>query len=132
MYLYLIDDDVLQHTLMKFYFQRNEVVEKHDFFFDATFALKQLSINADTFINLPDIILLDLNMPIMDGWQFLYQFKDIAPTLKKDIHIFIVSSSITESEMSKSRSFTFVKGFYSKPISPLDLKAILSTFSQHH
>ena len=126
MYLYLIDDEPVQHHITKFYFQQNEAITQNSFFFDATLALQWLINNSVQEEKLPDIILLDLNMPIMDGWGFLYKLSEITPALKKSIKVFIVSSSITESDISKSKSFPFVKGFYSKPISPLQLKEILS------
>jgi response regulator RpfG family c-di-GMP phosphodiesterase len=63
----------------------------------------------------PDIIFLDINMPIMDGWGFLkalekYKFKD-------ELNIYMVSSSIDPTEIKKSKKFKTVKHFISKPIS---------------
>lgn len=67
---------------------------------------------------LPDILFLDINMPILDGWEFLkaiekYKFKD-------ELNIYMVSSSIDSTEIKKSKKYKSVKNFISKPISSKD------------
>ena len=63
---------------------------------------------------LPNAIILDLNMPIMDGWDFLHIIKDIKPLNK--IPIYIVSSTISQSEHTRTETYIQVKGFIIKPI----------------
>lgn len=63
-------------------------------------AIKLALANKDT---LPEIIFLDLNMPIMDGWQFLEEF--ISLPLKKRVRINIVTSSIDPSDLQKWENF---------------------------
>ena len=72
---------------------------------------------------LPDIILLDLNMPIMDGWQFLDEFTQI-PT-ENEITIYIVSSSIDPEDIHKAKSYNRVSNYLVKPISIEDLRRAL-------
>jgi CheY-like chemotaxis protein len=66
---------------------------------------------------LPDFILLDINMPIMNGWEFLDEYKrlNIDPTGKSKIYI--ISSSVFSNDISKARSYPLVKNFVSKPLS---------------
>lgn len=73
----------------------------------------------------PDVILLDLNMPVMDGWQFLDEFIEVKPV--KKIKIYIVSSSIDFADHAKAATYKEVSGFYIKPITRKNLDAILST-----
>jgi CheY-like chemotaxis protein len=63
---------------------------------------------------LPDVILLDLNMPVMDGWQFLEEFVKIPS--EKPITIFIVSSSIDPQDVMKAKTYEGVNNYIIKPI----------------
>jgi CheY-like chemotaxis protein len=77
--------------------------------------------------NPPDLILLDINMPILDGWQFLDEFKLIKKLLNKEIIIYIVSSSDNHVDITKAKDYKEeVKNYYLKPMSPEDIKAIFS------
>ncbi|GAB4023414.1 response regulator [Spirosoma migulaei] len=73
---------------------------------------------------LPDVILLDLNMPVMDGWQFLDAFVDSNPA--KKITIYIVSSSIDLADHAKAASYKDVSRFYIKPITKENLEEMLT------
>src|SRR5471030_1088456 len=71
---------------------------------------------------LPDYILLDINMPIMNGWEFLDEYKrlNIDPSGKSKI--FIISSSVFSNDINKARSYPLVKSFISKPLSVEKIK----------
>ena len=71
---------------------------------------------------IPEVILLDINMPVMDGWQFLDEFSKIERA--KDVTIFIVSSSIDPSDLEKARSYNIVNDYVLKPISIEKVKTI--------
>lgn len=73
---------------------------------------------------LPDVILLDLNMPIMDGWQFLDEF--IKVPCEKKITIYIATSSIDPADVNKAREYDSVSNYLIKPISIDSFKDILS------
>lgn len=73
---------------------------------------------------LPDIILLDINMPQMDGWQFLEALEKSFPRLYEDTDIYIVSSSIAESDRVKAEEFEGLKGFITKPLTVQALKSL--------
>lgn len=75
--------------------------------------------------SIPDVILLDLNMPIMDGWQFLDEFTKI-PCQKKII-IYIVTSSINPEDMEKAKRYDRISNYLVKPISVENLKGILES-----
>lgn len=72
---------------------------------------------------MPEIILLDLNMPILDGWGFLDEIINIE--LPKTVTIFIVSSSIDPIDLQKAKEYSQVSNFIVKPVTVENLKKIL-------
>jgi CheY-like chemotaxis protein len=70
---------------------------------------------------LPDIIFLDIRMPVMDGWEFLEEYKLIEKTLVKKISLFLVSSSISPNEIEQAKSNSLVKDFLMKPLEKVKL-----------
>jgi CheY-like chemotaxis protein len=75
---------------------------------------------------LPSIILLDINMPIMDGWEFLEDFVKIPNSNTEEVTIFIISSSIDPRDFLRAKSFSVVNNYIVKPIFKKDLVKLLS------
>lgn len=73
--------------------------------------------------NLPDLVLIDINMPILNGWEFIEAFE--ALDLKADNDMYMLSSSVYENDIEKAKSYKSVKGFISKPLSIDRLKELL-------
>ncbi|MBA3986853.1 MAG: response regulator, partial [Flavobacteriales bacterium] len=80
----------------------------------------------NTVENLPDIIFLDINMPEMDGWEFMDEFIQIQKSLSKKITIYIVSSSIAFQDTEKANRYKEISGYIIKPFQADCLKKILS------
>lgn len=74
-------------------------------------------------LSFPDIIFLDLNMPMLDGWQFLDELE--AYDFRNKLNIYIVSSTIDERDINKAKVYSTVNRFISKPIEKEDLLKIL-------
>ena len=81
------------------------------------FAIDQLvDIQRNDISKLPDYILLDINMPIMNGWEFLDEYKRLNIDPLGKTKIFIISSSVFSNDINKARSYPLVKDFISKPL----------------
>lgn len=78
--------------------------------------LKQIS-NQESAIVLPQLIFLDLNMPVMGGWEFLDYFNDEKFSEFNSIKVVILSSTIDPEDLEKSKQYPMVFDFLSKPIS---------------
>lgn len=120
--IWVIDDDPIYQIII------NKLIKKSDFFSTANsfkngkeaIDFLQNTIKKDR-LSPPDIVLLDINMPIMDGWEFLEALEILKPEIGKKIIIYIVSSSIAVEDKNKAKKYTNVLGYISKPISIDDL-----------
>lgn len=74
--------------------------------------------------DLPDIIVLDLNMPIMNGWAFLDEFTDICVREGIEIPVCILSSTINQADFDRANTYQMVKSFFSKPITSDQIEAM--------
>jgi CheY-like chemotaxis protein len=114
--VYLIDDDdiyvfLTKKTILKV---REDVdVEVFSDGLQAITHLKEIQHQPDL---LPDVIFLDLNMPVMDGWAFLNEYQHLVPAFTKQNELYIVSSSISPHEIERSKTFPVVSEFIIKPL----------------
>ncbi|WP_318345786.1 response regulator [Flagellimonas baculiformis] len=69
-------------------------------------------------------ILLDINMPRLNGWEFIEALTRIETIKMENISIYIVSSSTDESDIQRAKGLTEVKGYHKKPLSIEDIKSL--------
>jgi len=119
---YIVDDDKLTSKLACLLISRANFGEEIVSFLNPQLALDTLMQNTKDHSNLPDVILLDLNMPVLDGWQFLDEF--ILLPIQKKIAIFIVTSSIDPTDIEMFKKYSVVKDYIMKPLTTEKLKAI--------
>jgi len=123
--VFIIDDDPIHQRIAQIMISKNQIYEEFVSYTEADKALDFLKANSDDHNKLPDVILLDLNMPVLDGWDFLEAFENIKQDLKKTIRVFIVTSSVDEKDITRSKMFTSVQGFISKPLTPDIIRSTL-------
>ncbi|SFU74281.1 Response regulator receiver domain-containing protein [Pustulibacterium marinum] len=73
---------------------------------------------------MPDVILLDINMPIMDGWEFLDHIIKV-PT-EKSLTIYVISSSINPVDIQRAKSYSQVSNYLIKPMTIATLQQMMS------
>ena len=78
--------------------------------------------------DLPAIVFLDLNMPIMNGWDFLEDFVKIPNQNRKKVVIYIISSSIDPRDLERIKNYKVVNNYILKPLSEDDLKKCAKKF----
>jgi len=83
----------------------------------------------ETLRNVTDaiVILLDINMPVLNGWEFLDSLQKINLSSFAKFQLYILTSSTDESDKLKAQSYQVIKKFYQKPLSKQDIEEILNT-----
>ena len=124
--IWVVDDDVIYQTIINKLIKKSGVFSAYSSFMNGKEALNTLKSTIGEIDLLPDIILLDINMPVMDGWEFMEEIKMIKSKISKKIIIYIVSSSIAIEDKNKSKTFADIIGYIPKPISVDDLLSIVA------
>lgn len=114
--LALVDDDDTFVFITKRIIEKTDYVKEIKVFTNGLEALNYLKENLNSEYQLPDVIFLDLSMPVMDGWQFLDEFNHLKNSRTDKIIIYICSSSISPHDMMKAKKFSYVSDFIIKPV----------------
>ena len=79
--------------------------------------------------NVPTILFLDLNMPEMSGWEWLGKFEQFPQTIKQNVIIYVLSSSINPTDFKRANDNAYVNGYIFKP---LNKEKVLGVLESHH
>lgn len=121
----LVDDNQIDNYI-------NEMIIKGTGFAENVFSYSGAMSSLDFFKNikaisklskelLPSYLFLDINMPILDGFQFLDEFAEFSPLLKQEIKIVILTTSANPTDIKKARNYNGVVKFLHKPLTEQDL-----------
>jgi len=121
----VIDDDEIYIYLIKKSLAALDVEHSINAYANGLEALKGFKALIDQQQPIPEIIFLDINMPIMDGWEFLKGFKEIQALLPNQIPIYIISSSIAAEDKEKAKKFPEIVDYLSKPVELETLESII-------
>ena len=109
------DDDIYQFTTQRSLSKNPDVSEIMPFSYSVE-ALSFLKESKDDSNKLPDIILLDINMPEMDGWDFLNELRVFREEISKSFDIYLITSSINPSDINRAKQFSEIKSYIVKPV----------------
>ncbi len=124
--VWIIDDDNLFYMITKNNLRKTGIETTTEFFYDGLDSLNALLEKVKNNQTLPSLIILDLNMPLYDGWSFVQGFMNLPVETRSKMKLHICTSSIDPADITRAESIPDVLGFQEKPLSVDILKALLS------
>ena len=112
----LVDDDKIFQLTASKTIKATNLTDRVLQFENGEDALEYLKNNQDDLERLPDYIFLDINMPFVDGWMFLDDYKELKPKLAKRMTIYMVSSSIDPRDINRAKNHSEVSDYVIKPV----------------
>lgn len=123
--LFLVDDDEIIVYLTKRLVKETHLLELTNVFSNGQDAINYLKENYNNRSLLPEIIFLDLFMPVMDGWEFLEEYALLKPKIDKQITIYIITSSVSPEDILRAKNNIEVTDYLIKPITKDNFIALL-------
>ena len=115
--IFLVDDDPIQNMLTSRLIEQSAPEMKYMVFQNGEEVVQALEKGID-----PLVIILDINMPIMDGWEFLDAYRDY----KNKAKVYMLTSSSNEEDRKRAEEFDCISGYYTKPVDISAVKQIVS------
>lgn len=121
----IVDDDSIYRFTMVKALESTKLPMEIMAFSDGEEAIDFMLDNLDQDSVFPDVIFLDIDMPIMDGFQFMEEYIKIKPRVGKKITIYMVSSSLDPVDIERAKKISAISDYIVKPISLNRLKTII-------
>jgi CheY-like chemotaxis protein len=123
--VWIVDDDPIARMLINKKLQRTGIAHHAEEFENGLEAIDHLRSTTKS-ESVPDLIILDLNMPILDGWGFLDELEQEKRPIFQKIKVAILTSSIDLHDRNKSENYDCIKSYLSKPMDSDQLMRDLS------
>lgn len=127
--LVFIDDDPIDHFLMKHILRGKNYFDTTTYTIYGSLVLDYIEEHKSDPEKLPDMIFVDLNMPLFSGWDFLKRMEQMQHEISKDIPVFVISSSVRPDDKATSSKYSFVQEFISKPVNSEEIERIVNSQS---
>ncbi|WP_291967793.1 response regulator [Maribacter sp.] len=123
----IVDDDSIYRFTMVKTLKSTKLPMEIMVFSDGEEAIDFMLDNLDQDSVFPDVIFLDIDMPVMDGFQFMEEYVKIKPRVGKKITIYMVSSSLDPADIERAKKISAISDYIVKPIGLDRLKAIIES-----
>src|SRR6185436_6084296 len=120
----LVDDNETDNFISKRIIEITDFADRVEVKNSGKSALDYLAENQNSPENLPNIIFLDINMPVVDGFVFLYEFEKFRELVRTKCKVIILSSSDTQRDIDKIVNNNYVIKFITKPLTEASLEEI--------
>lgn len=133
----LIDDDLATNFITKMIIKKAGITDHIETVLNGKQALDYLT-NSGEYekpnheFPQPMLILLDINMPVMDGWEFAEAFEKLDKNQKGDIIIVMLTSSLNPDDKERASKLSAISGFQNKTLTMEGLTSIMETFFPDH
>jgi two-component system, chemotaxis family, chemotaxis protein CheY len=112
----IVDDDAINNRLCQLGIARHFGSVPTKSYQDPSLALQSISDDYNTDQYNPTVLLLDIKMPRLNGWQFLERFAALPENLQRQFLIYVVSATTDQENIDMAKSHPLVSGFLSKPL----------------
>lgn len=113
---YLIDDDDIYVFGMKRMIKANQLCNELLTFANGADAIDFINERVSSNSPLPKVIMVDINMPVLDGWGFIDEFAKIPSEYTEGVLVYMISSSVQEEDRIKAEAINHIKSYHVKPI----------------
>lgn len=125
-HILLIDDNDVDNYLSNYIISKNQLAKKTTIETSGIKALELLKSFNESNIEFPDLIVLDLKMPSMDGFEFLDDFLSFPINKTENCTVVMLTSSNNQKDIERSKQYPIIKKYLKKPITLLSFNEILS------